>query len=313
MAHVEVDVLVVDAAALLDFREFGARDDVAGGEFAVVGCVPVLEHEALALGVVEDAALPADALADEHPCRGERRWVELNHLHVLHRDAGAVRDGDAVTGVGDGVGRVVVRLAETAGRQNHAVAGAEAGDFAALDVPRDDAVAVALVGVVLVGDGDLADVPLVVDFDASFDHLLVQRVEHVVAGLGARVRRPREREAAERPLADRAVLLAGERHPPVFELDDFLGCVLRERVDCGGVAEVVRPLHRVVRVVFPRVALLQGGVDATLGSARVRAHRVEFRDDCYVCAFLVGGDCGAEPRATAADYDYVVLVHVTRI
>jgi hypothetical protein len=94
-------------------------------------------------------------------------------------------------------------------------------------------------GSVLVRDGQVHHVPLVVHRDAAFDHLLVHRVEHLVAGLGAGVRRPRERESPEGPLGDASVLLAGERHPPVFELDHFLGALLTEGLDGRCVGEVV--------------------------------------------------------------------------
>jgi hypothetical protein len=77
------------------------------------------------------------------------------------------------------------------------------------------------------------------------------------------------RQAAERSLGDGAVLLAGEGHPPVFELDDLVAGLLGEGVDCGGVPEIVRPLHRVVGVEIPGVLGVECGVDAALGGPGV--------------------------------------------
>ncbi|CDK40184.1 hypothetical protein BN903_94 [Halorubrum sp. AJ67] len=219
MPHVEVDVLVLDAAALVDLGQLGAGDDVAGGELAVVVRVAVFEHEPLAVLVVEDSALAADALGDEDAGRRQRRRVELDELHVLHRDAGAVRHRDAVAGVGDRIGGVIEHLPHPARREDDAVLRAEAANLTALDVVADDAVTGPLGGVVLVGDREIHHVPLVVHRNSAFDHLLVHRVEHLVARLRAGVRRPREGEPAERALGDAAVVLAGERHPPVFEPD----------------------------------------------------------------------------------------------
>ncbi len=73
----------------------------------------------------------------------------------------------------------------------------------------------------------------------------------------------------------------------MFQLDDFFGAVLTECLDSRGVAEIVRPLHRVVGVLLPRVALAEGGVDATLGRARVTSNRVELGDEGNVCTLLL--------------------------
>jgi len=106
--------------------------------------------------------------------------------------------------------------------------------------------------VVLVGDGEFHHVPLVVYRDPAFDHLLVHRVEHLVAGLRAGVRGPgKEGEPAERSLGDASVVLAGEGHSPVFEPDDLFRTLPTEGLDRRRVTEVVGPLHRVVCVVLP--------------------------------------------------------------
>jgi len=95
----------------------------------------------------------------------------------------------------------------------------------------------------------------------------------------------------------------------VFELDDLVGAILTERFDRGGVAEVVRPLHRVVGVILPGVGVPEGGVDPAFGRARVASHRVEFRDDSDIRTGLVGGDGGPESGSARADDDDIVFVH----
>ena len=88
VAQVEQDV-AVEPAALVDLGLLGAGDDVARGELHRVR--RVADEEALAVLVQEVRALAAAALGDEHARRRERRRVELHHLHVLQRDAGAQR------------------------------------------------------------------------------------------------------------------------------------------------------------------------------------------------------------------------------
>ena len=116
VAQVEQDV-AVDAAALVDLGLLGARDDVARGELHRVRRVAL--QEALALGVEEVGALAAAALGDQHPRRRERRRMELHHLHVLQRDAGAQRHRHPVAGARVGVRRADVEPARAARAEDH--------------------------------------------------------------------------------------------------------------------------------------------------------------------------------------------------
>ncbi len=309
VAHVEVDVLLVDAAPFVHLGQFGTGDHVTRSEFAVVVRVAVLEHEPLALAVVEDSTFAAHTLGDENPGRGKRRRVELDELHVLQRDAGTVRHRGTVAGVGHRVRRVVEHLSESAGRQDDAVFGGESLYLAGLDVVADDAVTGALGGVVLVRDGELGDVPLVVHLNAAFDDLLVHGVEQVVTRLRTRVGRSGERQSTERSLGDASVVLAGERHPPVFELDGLFRAVLTEGFDRWGVAEIVRPLHGVVGVEFPVVAFSECRVDTAFRCAGVASNGMELRDEGDICALFVGRDGRTKPRTASTDDDYVVFVH----
>jgi len=176
--------------------------------------------------------------------------MELDELHVFHRDARAVRHRDAVAGVCDRVRGVIEHLSHPAGRENDTVLGAKAADLAALNVVGDDAVAGPVGRVVLVvGDGEFHHVPLVVYRDPAFDHLLVHRVEHLVAGLRAGVRGP-GKESPPNGRWETRPSSAGEGHSPVFEPDLFR-TLPTEGLDRRRVTEVVGPLHRVVCVVLP--------------------------------------------------------------
>ena len=108
----------------------GAGDDVARGQ---LGAVVVSGHEALAVGVAEEAALAAHRLRDEERLDAgqvERRGVELHELHVHDLGARAVGDRDAVAGGDFCVRGCQVHLAGAACRQDErpaVVGGAFAG------------------------------------------------------------------------------------------------------------------------------------------------------------------------------------------
>jgi len=100
----------------------------------------------------------------------------------------------------------------------------------------------------------------------------------------------------------------------VFELDDLVGCFFGEGIDCGGITEIVRPLHRIVGVEFPGVFFVECGVDASLCCAGVAPDRVEFGHERDIRALFVCCDCGSKASAAGADHQYIVFVHcITRI
>ena len=125
LARVEID----GAVALL--AEDRARDDVARRELGE----PMLPlHEAHAARVDEDRAFAAHRLGDERERilrRVERRRMELHELHVGERDAGAMRDREAVARRDDRIRRVAIDLAAAARREHGRVGddlGRAAGD-----------------------------------------------------------------------------------------------------------------------------------------------------------------------------------------
>lgn len=147
--------------------------------------------------------------------------MELNELHVLEGHPGPVCHRHPVGGVGDRIGRMLVGLSDSPGRENDTVAGSESRHFARPDVVADDAVTVAIFRSRFLGNCEIENVSLVIRINTALDHLLVHRMKDVVASLGAGVRCPRERHPPEGSLRDTTVVPLRERHPPVFELHYF--------------------------------------------------------------------------------------------
>ena len=83
----------------------------------------VVEHEPLALGVAQHAAVAAHRLGDQQPAHRGRPdhpgRVQLDELHVQQLGPGAQRQRVAVAGVLPRVGRDLVGLADAAGGQHH--------------------------------------------------------------------------------------------------------------------------------------------------------------------------------------------------
>ncbi len=96
---------------------------------------------------------------------------------------------------------------------------------------------------------------------------------------------------------------------PVLELVDVARRFVAEDLDRVLVAEVVRALDGVERVLLGVVVrrVAKSGVDPTLGSAGVAAHGVDLGDDGHVGAHVERLDRGAHTRAAATHDQHVVL------
>jgi hypothetical protein len=306
--HVEDDVVLVRAAAapFLDLLIHAAADEVARRQ--VLQRRRVALHEALAVAVAQDRALAAAAFGQQHAGAGDAGRMELPELHVLQRDAGARRYAQAVARVDEGVGARREDAPRSAGRQQHDL-GLEDVDVARLHLERRDADAVA------VGIADQVERhPLDEEVGARLDVLLVQRVQHRVAGSVGRGAGALHRlfavvggVAAERALVDRAVGVAVERHPEVLELVDDLGRLAAHELDRVLVAEPVGALDGVEEVVVPVVLVhvAERGADAALRRHGVRARREHLRQHGDVEARQRELQRGAHARAAGADDDDV--------
>jgi hypothetical protein len=299
MAQVEQDV-ALDAAPLVDLGLLCTRDHVAARELHRVRGVAL--EEAIALRVEEVRALPAAPLGDEDAGRRERRRVELHHLHVLERDAGLQGHGHPVAGTGIGVRRACVEAAGAAGRQDHGLR-ADRLQPAVQQVPGDHALAAVLV------DDELPGEELLVDEDVPFHHLLVEDVDQDVAGDVGGIRGTRRARGAERPLRDLALGGTREDRAPALELVDVRRRLVAEDLDRVLVAEVVRALDRVERVLLGAVlgGVPERRVDPAFGRAGVAADRVDLGEKRDVGALVERLDGRAHPGAAGPDDKHVML------
>ena len=118
VAHVEVDVvLAVDPPPGPDLLGDRPADHVARRELHELGRVAL--HEPEAVVVEQVAALAAGRLGQQDPDPDDPGRVELVELHVLHREAVAVRQRDAVAGQAPGVRGDPEHPPEAAGREQH--------------------------------------------------------------------------------------------------------------------------------------------------------------------------------------------------
>ena len=105
VTQVEQDALaiVANAAPFVDLGLLGTADKIARCQFHLIGRVTL--HEALTLVVDQVATFTTTGLAHQNPVAIDAGGVELHKLHIHQRHASVVGNGDAVAGVGGGIGR----------------------------------------------------------------------------------------------------------------------------------------------------------------------------------------------------------------
>src|SRR6185437_14506323 len=175
---------------------------VVGGRAAVV-LGHIIEHEALALAVLEDAALAAHAFGDEdafHTGRPDHAGgMELDELHVEHGGAGIVGERLAVAGVLPTVAGDLVGAADAAGGQHYGL-GEEEVVAAALAVVAEAAEAA-------VAGGEQGEQRgLHVHLHALMDAVVLQGADHLEAGAVADVGQAGVAVAAKVALQNLAIL-----------------------------------------------------------------------------------------------------------
>ncbi len=308
-------LLRAHAPALADLDGHRAADHVARRQ--VLHARRVALHEALAVGIAQDAAFAAHALGDQAAGAVDAGRVELHELHVLQRQARAQRHAAAVAGTGMRRGGGEIGAAVAAGGQHRAL-GAEQVQRAVAHVDRQHAAAGAL-GIHDQVEREILDEELGV----VRQRLLVERVQDGVAGAvggGASALRRRalavlRGHAAEGALVDLAFLGARERHAVVLELDDRGDRLAAHVLDRVLVAQPVRTLDGVEEVVAPVVLahVAERGGDAALRRDGVRAGREHLADAGGRQALLRQAEGGAQAGAAGADDQHVVLVFGDRI
>jgi len=292
----------------------------------------VVEHEPLALGVAQHAAVPAHRLGDQQPAHRGRPHhpgrVQLHELHVQQRGPGSQRQRVPVPGVLPGVRRDLVRLADAAGGEHHRGRLEQGEPARVTEVPEGPGEPSGRAGparVALfqqqVGDGGLREDPdhglRVTQFGRVLllqrDDLLLQGADHFQAGAVAHVRQPRVLVTAEVPLADLAVLGPVEQRAPGLELPDPVRGLPGVQFGHPPVVQELAAAHRVAEVNLPvvvRVHVAHGGRAAALGHHRVRLAEQRLGDDRGLLAVQPGLDRRAQSRAARADDHHVVGVTV---
>jgi hypothetical protein len=278
------------------------------GRLVLVGLRDVVEHEALAAGVEQDAPFAAHPLRHQDAAHARRpdhaRRVELHELHVDQFSAGVVGQAVAVAGILPAVAGDLVGLADAAGRQHHRP-GPEDDEPAMLPVighrPRD---AVAVLE-------EPEDRAFHVHFDALVDAVVLEGADHFQAGAVADVSEARVLVSAEVALEDAAVAGAVEDGSPGFQFADAGRRLLGMQLGHAPVVDVLPAAHGVGEVDLPVVAVVHVGQrrrDAPLGHHRVRLAQERLADQSYRSAPRRGLDGRPEPRPARADDQHVVLV-----
>ncbi len=144
--------------------------------------------------------------------------------------------------------------------------------------------------------------------------LLVQGVQHGVAGAVSRCAGALYgfftivgSVAAKRALVNRAVRVAVKRHAHVLQLVHHFGCFAAHEFDRVLVAQPVRPLDGVVKVVVPVVVvhIAQRRADAALCGNRVRSGGEDLGQYSHVQAGAGQLQRGAHAGAACANHDDV--------
>ena len=231
-------------------------------------------HEALAVHIAQDGALATAAFCQQHARASDTGGVELPKFHVFQGNACTCCHPQTVTGVDKGIGRGCKNASRTAGSQQGGL-GLQNVHIPGFHFqrchPNHRAFSIT---------HQIHSQPFHEKAGASLQILLVQRVQHSVAGpvgccAGAlhRFFAVVSGMAAERPLVNRAIRIAVKRHAHVLQVIDHFWCFAAHELNRILVAQPVRAFDGIVKVVMPVVLvhIAQGGANATLRRYRMRA------------------------------------------
>ncbi len=314
---------VLGTLALGDVLFHPPAHDVARSELLLLRLV--VRHEAVAVDVLQQAAVAATAFRDEDAGGKDAGRVELDRLHVAQGgDARFQRERAADAFADHRVGRHAVDPAGAAARDGGGL-GHVRDQLAGDEVAHDGAVAAA--GIVDERDG----LGALVHGDLGTDRLVAHRLQHRVAGAVRNVARAPLLGAAEIPLRDQAVgfvalgdrhLLpvdddgavatahAAPRHAPGGQLAHGLRRGVDEHPDHLLVGAPVAAAHRVLEVDVLGVALSldhvgERGLHPALRRRRVRALGWHQRQDDHVVPAALRADRHPQAREPAADHEDV--------
>src|SRR2546428_3968194 len=254
VSQVEAEILPVrsfERAARLHLLHHRPGEDVSRAEFHFPREVPL--HVSLPVLVDQVAALAARRFRDQDAGPREARRMELDHLHVFQRHAGAIGEGHPVARLDEPVRRELVDAAAAAGREDRRLP-RNRDESAAAEVEGDDALTRPAI------DDEARDAVLVAAMDVLELHRgLEERVEDVETDLVRGEARPLDGHPAKRALADAAVIIAGPAAAPVLELDDLPRTPRDETFDRVLVGEEIGALDRVTRVQLDGILISKDG------------------------------------------------------
>ncbi len=291
-----------------DFLDHRTCNDVTTSQVLRVRRVTL--HEALAMLVDQVATFTAATLGYQYTGTSDTGRVELPHLDVLHRHAGAQRHADTVTGVDQGIGGRCVD-ATSAASGEHGSLGADVDGFAGLDADGDDTNDCAILVL-----HQVDRVPLVEEYGVVLQVALIKSVQQCVTGTvcsgtgtsGLTTLTEVLGLPTERTLIDATLLGTGERQPHVLELEHRFRAYGTHVLDSVLVTDVVGTLDGIVHVPAPiivRVGRSDGAGDATLRGNGVRASRENLGDHSGLVTGLGQLQRRAHTGATATNDDGV--------
>ena len=143
------------------------------------------------------------------------------------------------------------------------------------------------------------------------DPVILQGADHLETGPVPHVGQPRIAVAAEVPLQDSPVLGPVEQRSPGLQLAHARGSLFGVELGHSPVIQVLAPAHRVGEVDSPGIPLIHVG--QCRGDASLRHYRVGLPEKrlAHQPHRNLGGrrrDGGAQPRASGADDQHIVLV-----
>ena len=294
---------MLGAPACLDFLVDRSRHHVARGELFLFRVV--LEHEPLALGILQIAALAADRLGDQdaaHPGWPDHAGrMELHHFRVEHLGPGVEAYGDAVAGAFPGVRGDLEDAAPAAGRQDDSLR-AE-GHEAPVDPVVADGAHHPLAILQQAGERHLH-----VYLDAELDHAILQAADHLQAGAIAHVAETPVRMRAKSALQDAAVRRPVEDRAVSLQLVHPVRRLLGVQLRHPPVVDQLAASHGVLEVDLPVVVgvdVPQCRGDAALGHDGVRLTEQRLADDGDPRPGRGGLDRSPQPGAAGADHEDV--------
>ena len=222
--------------------------------------------------VQQNAAFAAATFGEQDAVVRQTGGMVLDEFHILERRSGAIGQRHAITGLDVAVGGERKHLAATTRRDD------DRARLKLLHLPiANFQGGESLTAPVL--DQQVGGVVLVEALDAGIlQRSLKQGVQDVEPRLVGGEPGTLDLHAAERAHGDGTIRLAAPRTAPMFQLGQFLGCLVDEILDGVLIAQPVAAAHRVVEVQVEAIIGLDDTRGSAFGGTGVTAHGIDFRN-----------------------------------